>query len=182
MILTRLVPALLFLTLITITTSQQREGDFVIELTPAMDGKKVKPFNISIPINSSYTHSLPVSSINFRKNITLGMQLYAWYNGGWIIKKSRVLRICAFIQKLLIKRYPSTRRRNYRWNWPKLGSKKVLPWKIKCSLLKDKSTFPTTLKVLWWLLSLKIPRFSFLNPIMSLLKVSAKIKEKLRLK
>ena len=124
--------SLLIITItIAVVASQERDENFIVELTPAMDGKKVKPFNISIALNGSYTHKLPVSSINFRKNITLGMQLFAWYNGGWISKKSRLLRIYFIIKKSLIKEFLLTPIRNYRCSSPRLDSKKVLLLKIK---------------------------------------------------
>lgn len=60
-----------------------------------IDGKPIRPANYSIgkDLSSPFAHQITVSSINFLKNITVGMQLYAWYNGGWIAKKNRVLRI-----------------------------------------------------------------------------------------
>ena len=34
-----------------------------------------------------------MSSTNFHKNVAVGMQTWVWYNGGWVAKKPRTLRI-----------------------------------------------------------------------------------------
>ena len=42
------------LTLLSVVLGEQREGDFMLELSPATDSKKVKPFNITIPANNTF--------------------------------------------------------------------------------------------------------------------------------
>ncbi len=68
--------------------------DFIVQLTPVVDGKQAKPFNISFSINQSepLVHNLTLNSLNFYKNVSINLQLFAWYNGGWLNKKSRKIR------------------------------------------------------------------------------------------
>ena len=94
-----IIVRLLAVAVLLALSSAERQGDFLIELSPAMDGRKVKPYNISLNINGSLNQSLSVSSVNFRKNVTLSMQLFAWYNGDWILKKARLLRTPSLTQR-----------------------------------------------------------------------------------
>jgi hypothetical protein len=72
----------------------------MVELSPAIDAKKVKPFNLTVPQNGSISHLISVNNVNFRKNVTIGLTLYAWFNGDWVNKKSRLLRNFSLKQKL----------------------------------------------------------------------------------
>jgi hypothetical protein len=47
---------LLCTALIALGTTQTHEGDFILQLSPILDGRKVKPINVSLSINSTYEH------------------------------------------------------------------------------------------------------------------------------
>ncbi len=71
----------------------------IVQISPIIDNKAAKPTNFTIPHNntSPLSHTLTLSSTNFHKNVSIGLQLFAWYNGGWISKKTRTLRTTSII-------------------------------------------------------------------------------------
>ena len=90
-----------FLIAISLTQSASSENFFIVQISPVIDGKAARPSNLTISRNltSSLSHTLSVSSTNFLKNVTIGLQLFSWYNGDWINKKSRTLRNTILTQK-----------------------------------------------------------------------------------
>lgn len=85
-----------------LSNSSNHHNNFIIvQISPLIDGKAAKPSNITFPRNTTFSlsHTLSVSSTNFHKNVSIGLQLFAWYEGGWISKKPRTLRTTSITQK-----------------------------------------------------------------------------------
>lgn len=66
---------------------------FIVEAKVVIDGKNYNPTNLSITIGPNVTipaYSFNLSSVNFNKNATIPLRLFAWYNGQWTLSRQSI--------------------------------------------------------------------------------------------
>lgn len=99
----RLIP-LLYLTLfiaflpLTLCESSEPSKEFIVQLTPMVDSKAIKSFNLTLSKDQSepMSHTLTINKNNFKRNVSVKVEMFVWYNGGWVSKKPRNIRIFTF--------------------------------------------------------------------------------------
>ena len=67
---------------------------FIVEAKVVIDGKSYNPTNLSITIGPNVTipaYTFNLSSVNFNKNATIPLRLFAWYNGQWTLSRQSII-------------------------------------------------------------------------------------------